>query len=84
MPLDTFDPETWHPVRLPGQGNRPDVDAGPNRWIVTPKEEEMSKWCREHCSEAWLHAPGRQTIFWFEEPRDAMEFSLKWFPFRAL
>jgi len=84
MSLENFDPETWHPVRLPGQGNLPDPAAGANRWLVTPKEQEMIDWCRSACDATWLHAPGRQTVFWFEASGDAIEFSLKWFPFRAL
>jgi len=84
MSLENFDPETWHPVRLPGQGNLPDNEDGDNRWIISDTEREMIAWCRASCESTWLHAPGRQTVFWFEAASDAMEFSFKWFPFRAL
>ncbi len=79
MSFDTFDPEQWHPVRLPGVSEPADQKA-------SRQMTEMTDWCEKHCEQAWLHVQNQshQTVFWFEADTDAVQFSLNWFPLRYL
>ncbi len=77
MSFETFDPDQWHPIRLPETGS----GARAGRRL-----NQMESWCGKHCAQAWLqvrNSSGRP-VFWFESDSDAMNFSLTWFPVKAL
>ena len=77
MSFETFDPDQWHPIRLPDAG----TDARADRQL-----KKMEAWCDKHCEQAWLQVrnSSQQLVFWFESDSDAMQFSLTWFPIKAL
>ena len=81
-----FDPEQWQPVRLPSQGASLNADFPPQDAFTSRELTEMLDWCEKRCRGGWQHeaGAGKQTIFWFEQPGDAQQFALEWFPFRCL
>lgn len=76
----------WHPVRFP-ESWESRVGGFPRE----PVERDGSlgrrrAWCEIHCSGRWrVEAPNTPSpVFWFENPRDASDFSLAWFPFKCV
>lgn len=77
---------TWHPVRFP--------DAGESRSAGLPAERAYGDrgfsgrrgWCEEHCKGRWRleDSPTYGLVFWFQDQRDATDFSLAWFPFKCV
>ncbi|MGB7181340.1 MAG: hypothetical protein WA888_02330 [Burkholderiaceae bacterium] len=86
MSIASFDPETWQPVRLPGNGEARSADFPPLDTFVNREHEAMKQWCQKNCRASWLPVPGDRgsAVFWFELPGDAQAFAMQWFPFKCL
>lgn len=88
MGIESFDPETWQPVRLPNKGESRNADFPPLDTFVSREHEKMTQWCKKHCRGSWLPVPDTDgtgpTVFWFERDEDAAAFALQWFPFKCL
>ncbi len=88
MGVGSFDPEVWQPVRLPNKAESRNADFPPLDTFVSREYEQMTRWCENHCRDAWLPVPdadgGGPTVFWFENSADASAFALQWFPFKCL
>lgn len=76
----------WHPIRFP--------EGSESRSAGLPAEKAYSDtgfagrraWCEAHCRGRWrLEDTERHgLVFWFEDQKDAAEFSLAWFPFKCV
>lgn len=88
MGIESFDPQTWQPVRLPVKSESRNADFPPLDTFVSREYENMTQWCQVHCEDGWLPVPDTdgsgRTVFWFESNSDATEFALQWFPFKCL
>ena len=76
---------SWHPVRFP--------EGWESRSAGFPSERAMfdrtlggrRHWCETRCRGAWRveRADTSSPVFWFEDRRDAADFTLQWFPFKC-
>lgn len=75
--------EDWQPVRILKA-----LDS--SRSLGWPPENrdftQMHAWCVKHCKGAWEMALDENTVatFWFQLPREAQEFAVRWFPFKCV
>lgn len=81
-----YNPLTWHPIRLPYNANTGER-AFPKLNLFTNREPtDMRDWIAENCSGGWRHenVEGGNSVFWFEIQSEAMDFALKWFPYKCI
>jgi len=75
--------ENWQPVRIlhPLDTSRSRGWPPENRDVV-----QMLSWCKKHCRGGWRVSLEGEPIatFWFEWPRDAQEFAVRWFPYKCV
>jgi hypothetical protein len=86
MSLHNFDPEVWHPVRIPVKADSRSGDFPPLDTFVSREHEAMTKWCEKNCRGSWLPVPDDNgpTVFWFEQNGDAIAFAMEWFPYKCI
>ncbi|NQW09865.1 MAG: hypothetical protein HQ481_08320 [Alphaproteobacteria bacterium] len=77
---------TWHPIRFPYEWESRCAGLPAEKAYVDAGFAGRRVWCEEHCQGAWRvenpTSPG--PIFWFEQTRDATDFSLAWYPFKCV
>ncbi|GHD58183.1 hypothetical protein GCM10017083_40760 [Thalassobaculum fulvum] len=76
---------TWHPVRFPEGWESRGSGFPPERASFDRTLGGRRKWCETRCRGAWrVERPeSGNPVFWFEDRRDAADFSLQWFPFKC-
>ncbi|HEY9566747.1 MAG TPA: hypothetical protein VIR38_01550 [Thalassobaculum sp.] len=76
---------SWHPVRFPEGWESRSAGFPAERAGLDRNLDRRRRWCEQHCTRRWRverpSSPG--PVFWFEDRRDAVEFSLAWFPFKC-
>jgi len=75
----------WHPVRFPEGWESRSAGFPTERAYMDRTLDRRRRWCEDHCKRAWrVERPSSPSpVFWFEDRRDATEFSLAWFPFKC-
>lgn len=75
----------WHPVRFPEGWESRGAGFPPERVTFDKTLGGRRRWCETQCRGAWrVERPDAPSpVFWFEDRRDAVEFSLHWFPFKC-
>lgn len=76
---------TWHPVRFP-EGWESRGSGFPRDRVSSDRSlGQRRQWCETHCRGAWrVERPeAASPVFWFEDRRDATEFTLHWYPFKC-
>ncbi|MEQ9332481.1 hypothetical protein [Thalassobaculum sp.] len=75
----------WHPVRFPEGWESRGSGFPPERVNFDRTLGGRRTWCETRCRDVWrVERPeSRSPIFWFKDRRDAVEFSLHWFPFKC-
>ncbi len=82
---DTF----WQPIRLMLKNHGERSRGLPEKKVNV---EKMCAWCSEFCTQRWVVENRSITLddnrdygatFWFENGRDAYDFTLKWVPFKC-
>jgi hypothetical protein len=75
----------WHPVRFP-EGWESRSAGFPSERVARDRTlGGRRQWCETRCRGAWrVERPeSASPVFWFEDRRDAAEFTLHWFPFKC-
>ncbi len=77
--------ESWHPVRFPEGWESRSAGFPPERVQFDRALGGRRKWCETRCRGAWrVEQPESDSpVFWFQDRRDAADFSLHWFPFKC-
>lgn len=75
----------WHPIRFPLNWDSRAAGLPAEKATYDLNFRARRKWCEQHCRRQWRMenptSPAR--VFWFEDHRDAMAFSLEWYPFKC-
>lgn len=76
---------TWHPVRFPQGWESRSAGFPSERASFDRTLGGRRHWCETRCRGPWrVERPdGSSPVFWFQDRRDAAEFSLHWFPFKC-
>lgn len=75
----------WHPVRFPEGWESRGAGFPPDRISFDRTLGARRQWCETRCKGAWrVERPEAPSpVFWFEDRRDAADFTLHWFPFKC-
>ena len=75
----------WHPVRFPEGWESRGGGFPPERVAYDRNLGGRRQWCETRCRGAWrVERPDAASpVFWFEDRRDAVDFTLHWFPFKC-
>ena len=76
---------TWHPVRFPEGWESRSAGYPSERSAFDRTLGGRRSWCETQCRGAWrVERPESESpTFWFEDRRDATEFTLHWYPFKC-
>lgn len=75
----------WHPVRFP-EGWESRSAGFPGERVARDRTlGGRRQWCETRCRGAWrVERPeSAGPVFWFEDRRDAADFTLDWYPFKC-
>lgn len=76
---------SWHPVRFP-EGWESRSAGFPSERVFSDRTMNGRRhWCEQRCRGGWrVERPESSSpVFWFEDRRDAADFTLAWFPFKC-
>lgn len=75
--------DLWHGVHILDE-----LDGARSRGFPpeSRRVNDMLGWCDKNARGRWTAEQDHDDtpIFWFEDQSDALQFSLKWFPFKCL
>lgn len=76
---------TWHPVRFPEGWESRSAGFPSERASFDRTLGGRRHWCETRCRGPWrVERPESSSpVFWFQDRRDAAEFSLHWYPFKC-
>lgn len=75
----------WHPVRFPDGWESRSAGFPTERAYMDRTLDRRRRWCEQNCKHGWrVERPSSPSpVFWFEDRREATDFTLAWFPFKC-
>jgi|GEM_PF-729071 len=76
---------SWNPVRFPEGWESRGAGFPSERVVFDRTLGGRRQWCETRCRGDWrVERPDTGSpVFWFEDRRDAVDFTLFWFPFKC-